>query len=92
MAAAIPTLADPASRQVVQAIVDPLGYYRRCFRAHNGVVRVHMVPGFSPQQVLINDRLHQLTAGRVRQGGDRGGHRGEGQARGQPRCENSRPS
>jgi len=33
MAAAIPTLADPASRQVVHAIVDPLGYYRRCFRA-----------------------------------------------------------
>ena len=55
MAAAIPTLADPPSRQMVQAIVDPLGYYRRCFRAHNGVVRVHMVPGFSPQQVLIND-------------------------------------
>jgi cytochrome P450 len=55
MAAAIPTLADPPSRQWVQAIVDPLGYYRRCFRAHNGVVRVHMVPGLSPQQVLIND-------------------------------------
>ena len=55
MAAAIPTLADPHSRQMVQAIVDPLGYYRRCFRAHNGVVRVHMVPGLSPQQVLIND-------------------------------------
>ena len=28
MAAAIPTLADPHSRQMVQAIVDPLGYYR----------------------------------------------------------------
>ena len=55
MAAAIPTLADPPSRQMVQAIVDPLGYYRRCFRAHNGVVRVHMVPGLSPQQVLNND-------------------------------------
>ena len=55
MAAAIPTLADPPSRQVMQAIVDPLAYYRRCFRAHNGVVRVHMVPGLSPQQVLIND-------------------------------------
>ena len=55
MAAAIPTLADPPSRQMVQAIVDPIGFYRRCFRAHNGVVRVHMVPGLSPQQVLIND-------------------------------------
>ena len=55
MAAAIPTLADPASRQMLQAIIDPLAYYRRCFRAHNGVVRVQMVPGLSPQQVLIND-------------------------------------
>lgn len=55
MAAAIPALADSPGRQLVQAIVDPIGYYRRCFRAHNGVVRVQMVPGLSPQQVLIND-------------------------------------
>jgi hypothetical protein len=55
MAAAIPTLADPPSRQMVQVIVDPLGFYRRCFRAHNGVVRVHMVPGLSPHLGLALD-------------------------------------
>jgi cytochrome P450 len=55
MVAAIPALADRPGRQLLQAVVDPIGYYRRCFRAHNGVVRVQMVPGLSAQQVLIND-------------------------------------
>ena len=55
MAAAIPALADRPVRQLVQAIVDPIGYYRRCFRARRGVVRVRMVPGLPPRQVLISD-------------------------------------
>jgi cytochrome P450 len=55
MPTAIPSLADSPGRQVLHAIADPVGYYRRCFRAHNGVVRVRMVPGLPPQQVLIND-------------------------------------
>ncbi len=42
-------------RQVLQAILDPIGYYRRCFRAHPGLVRVHMSPTLPPQQILIND-------------------------------------
>ncbi len=52
---AIPQLADSPGRQMLHAIVNPIDYYRRCFRSHNGVVRVQMVPGLSPQQVLIND-------------------------------------
>ena len=31
MPAAIPTLAVSARRQVLQAVVDPIGYHRRCF-------------------------------------------------------------
>lgn len=55
MATEIPSLADRPVQQMVRAIVDPIGFYRHCFRAHNGVVRVRMVPGLPPQQVLIND-------------------------------------
>jgi hypothetical protein len=55
MPSAIPSLADSSGRQILHAIVNPLGYYRRCFRAHNGVVRVRMVPGLPSQQVLVND-------------------------------------
>jgi len=53
--AAIPQLAVPARRQTLQAIVDPIGYYRRCFAAHPGVVRVQMSPTLPPNQVLISD-------------------------------------
>ncbi|MFN9695472.1 MAG: cytochrome P450 [Synechococcaceae cyanobacterium] len=55
MAAEIPSLADRPGQQVLRAILDPIGYYRHCFQAHNGVVRVRMVPSLPPQQVLIND-------------------------------------
>lgn len=55
MPAAIPSLAVSPRRQVLQAIVDPIGYHRRCFTAHNGAVRVCMSPTLPPQQVLIND-------------------------------------
>ncbi|MEB3351107.1 MAG: cytochrome P450 [Cyanobacteriota bacterium] len=57
MPAAIPSLAVSPRRQVLQAIVDPIGYHRRCFTAHNGAVRVSMSPTLPPQQVLINDPL-----------------------------------
>ncbi len=55
MPTAIPSLAVSPRRQVLQAIVDPIGYHRRCFAAHNGLVRVTMSPTLPPQQVLIND-------------------------------------
>jgi hypothetical protein len=51
----IPVLALNKRRQVLQAILDPIGYYRRCFQAHPGLVRVHLSPTLPPQQVLIND-------------------------------------
>lgn len=54
-AQAIPALQRSARRQVLQAIVDPIGYYRRCFRAHPDAVRVTMSPTLPPQQVLVND-------------------------------------
>lgn len=53
--AAIPSLAVSAREQTLQAILDPIGYYRRCFAAHPGMVRVRMSPTLPPQQVLIND-------------------------------------
>lgn len=64
MPEAIPSLAISPRRQVVQAIVDPIGYHRRCFTAHNGVVRVTMSPTLPPRQVLINDPavLQELMA------------------------------
>lgn len=64
MTAAIPTLAVSARRQVLQAVVDPIGYHRRCFAAHNGAVRVTMSPTLPPRQVLINDPvvLQELMA------------------------------
>ena len=52
---AIPKLAVGERRQMLEAILDPLAYFRRCFAKHPGVVRVHMGPGLPPQQVLIND-------------------------------------
>lgn len=55
MPTAIPSLTVSPRRQVLQAIVDPIGYHRRCFAAHNGLVRVTMSPTLPPQQVLIND-------------------------------------
>ena len=51
----IPELEVGSRRQVLQAILDPIGYYRSCFSAHPGVVRVHMSPTLPPRQVLIND-------------------------------------
>jgi len=54
-ATAIPSLAMSARAQTLQAIVDPIGYYRRCFAAHPGMVRVQMTPTLPPRQVLIND-------------------------------------
>ena len=53
--APIPQLQLGRRRQMLQAIVDPLGYYRRCFAAHPGVVRVQMTPTLPGQQVLVND-------------------------------------
>jgi hypothetical protein len=55
LASAVPALAVGKRRQVLQAILDPIGYYRRCFQAHPGLVRVHFSPTLPPQQVLIND-------------------------------------
>lgn len=55
LASDIPVLARGKRRQVLQAILDPIGYYRRCFQAHPGLVRVHLSPTLPPQQVLIND-------------------------------------
>jgi hypothetical protein len=55
MSAVIPALAVSPRRQMLQAIVDPIGYHRLCFAAHNGVVRVRMSPTLPPRQVLIND-------------------------------------
>lgn len=51
----IPSLQRGRRRQMLQAIVDPIGYYRRCFGAHPGVVRVHMSPTLPPRQVLVAD-------------------------------------
>jgi hypothetical protein len=55
----------------------------------------HTVVGAEAAAVIaerIDDGLHHLTAGWVRQGGDSGGHRGDGQSRRDPRTENPRPS
>lgn len=51
----IPQLQLGNRRQTLQAILDPIGYYRRCFAAHPGVVRVHMSPTLPPRQVLVSD-------------------------------------
>ena len=60
----IPTLSTNKTLQTLKAIVDPIGYYRSCFEAHPGVVRVHMSPTLPAQQVLINDpkMLKELIA------------------------------
>lgn len=55
MPAPIPELQRGRRRQILQGIVDPIGYFRRCFSAHPGVVRVHLSPTLPPQQVLVND-------------------------------------
>lgn len=51
----IPELQLSPRRQTLQAILDPIGYYRRCFAAHPGVVRVRMSPTLPPRQVLVSD-------------------------------------
>lgn len=53
--APIPELQRGRRRQILQAIVDPIGYYRRCFAAHPGVVRVTISPTLPPRQVLLSD-------------------------------------
>jgi len=53
--APIPELQLGGRRQTLQAILDPIGYYRRCFAAHPGAVRVHMSPTLPPRQVLVSD-------------------------------------
>lgn len=55
--------------QTLQATADPIGFFRRCFQAHDGVVRVKMSPTLPPQQVLISDpaalqELMSLDTGR----------------------------
>ena len=51
----IPTLSVPPVWQMLEAILRPIAYYRRCFRGTRGVVRVRMSPTLPPQQVLISD-------------------------------------
>ena len=51
----IPELQVPPYRQVLEAILRPIAYYRRCFRASSGVIRVRMSPTLPPRQVLISD-------------------------------------
>lgn len=51
----IPILPVVPFRQMLEAIMRPISYYRRCFRWHPGVVRVRMSPTLPPQQVLISD-------------------------------------
>jgi cytochrome P450 len=53
--APIPELAQGPRRQMLQAILDPIGYFRSCFAAHPGAVRVCMSPTLPPRQVLVND-------------------------------------
>lgn len=51
----IPELSIAPIRQMLEAILRPIAYYRRCFRRHPGVVRVRLSPTLPPQQVLISD-------------------------------------
>ena len=51
----IPELSIAPLRQMLEAILRPIAYYRRCFRRHPGVVRVRLSPTLPPQQVLISD-------------------------------------
>lgn len=51
----LPELPVTGRSQMLQAILDPIGYYRRCFSVHPGVVRVRMTTALPPQQVLISD-------------------------------------
>ena len=46
--AQIPELALAPIRQMLEAILRPIAYYRRCFRRHPGVVRVRMSPTLPP--------------------------------------------
>ncbi len=52
---AIPTLSMAPHWQMLEAILRPIAYYRRCFFRNSGVVRVRMSPTLPPQQVLISD-------------------------------------
>ena len=52
---AIPTLPIAPHWQMLEAILRPIAYYRRCFLRNSGVVRVKMSPTLPPQQVLISD-------------------------------------
>ncbi len=51
----IPELSLAPHWQMLEVILRPIAYYRRCFRQHPGVVRVRMSPTLPPQQVLISD-------------------------------------
>ena len=52
---AIPALSMAPHWQMLEAILRPIAYYRRCFFRNSGVVRVRMSPTLPPQQVLISD-------------------------------------
>lgn len=70
-AAEIPVLPVAPHWQVLEAIVRPISYYRRCFRRNPGVVRVRMSPTLPPQQVLISnpavikEMINEEATGRI---------------------------
>jgi cytochrome P450 len=51
----IPSLSMAPHWQMLEAILKPMAYYRRCFLHNSGVIRVKMSPTLPPQQVLISD-------------------------------------
>lgn len=51
----IPSLSIAPYWQMLEAILKPIAYYRRCFLHNSGVIRVKMSPTLPPQQVLISD-------------------------------------
>lgn len=51
----IPTLSQAPVLQMLEAILRPIAYYRRCLSGTLGVMRVRMSPTLPPQQVLISD-------------------------------------
>ncbi len=65
----IPILSVAPFWQMLEAILRPISYYRRCFRKHPGIVRVSISPTLPPQQVLINDP--QVIEALIREDGGR---------------------
>ena len=51
----IPKLSMAPHWQMLEAVLRPIAYYRRCFLHNSGVIRVKMSPTLPPQQVLISD-------------------------------------